>query len=66
MKSNRHSKKNFKYSDIEKNDIGSQFVKGLRKDRSSKRRLSIYDEFEDENFDDPAFNSEDDDLHEED
>ena len=65
MKSNKHSKKNFKYSDIEKNDIGSQFVKGTKKDRSSKRRLSIYDEFEDENLDDQTFNSEGDDFEDE-
>ncbi|MEN6454988.1 MAG: hypothetical protein ABFD10_12075 [Prolixibacteraceae bacterium] len=61
MKSNKHSKKNIKYSDIEKSDIGSQFVKGAKKDRSAKRRLSIYDEFEDENFDELTFNSESDD-----
>ncbi|MDD4190757.1 MAG: hypothetical protein PHI28_05485 [Mangrovibacterium sp.] len=65
MKSNKHSKKNFKYSDIEKNDIGS-VIKGAKKDRSSKRRLSIYDDFEDENIDDLTFNAEVDDFDEED
>ncbi|MEL7586293.1 MAG: hypothetical protein AAGU19_06225 [Prolixibacteraceae bacterium] len=64
MKSNKNSKKNFNYSDIEKNDIGS-LVKGQRKDRSTKRRLSIYDEFEDENLDELTFNSEPDDLYDE-
>lgn len=65
MKSNKNSKKNFKYSDIEKSDIGSQLVKGPRKDRSAKRRLSIYDEFEDENPDEMTFSSEPDDLYDE-
>jgi hypothetical protein len=65
MKANKHSKKNFKYSDIEKSDIGSQFIKGTKKDRSAKRRLSIYDEFEDENFDELTFNSEADDSFDE-
>ena len=51
MKSNKSSKKNFKYSDIEKSDIDSQTTKGVRKDKSTKRRLSIYDEFEDESYD---------------
>lgn len=65
MKSNKHSKKNFKYSDIEKNDIGSQFVKGIRKDRSAKRRLSIYDEFEDENPEEITFSADADDSYDE-
>ncbi|MGV8139183.1 MAG: hypothetical protein AB2L20_28650 [Mangrovibacterium sp.] len=65
MKSNKHSKKNFKYSDFEKSDIGSQSIKGVRKDKSAKRRLSIYDEFEDENYDELTFNSEADDLYDE-
>ena len=51
MKSNKHSKKNFKYSDIEKSDIDSQTAKSVRKDKGTKRKLSIYDEFEDESFD---------------
>ncbi|MCW0482120.1 hypothetical protein [Gaoshiqia sediminis] len=50
MKSNKNSKKNFKHSDIEKNDIGSQFGKA-KKDKSTKKRLSIYDEFDDEPLD---------------
>jgi len=65
MKSNKHSKKNFKYSDIEKSDIGSQLIKGAKKDRSAKRRLSIYDEFEDENLDELTFSSETDDTFDE-
>jgi len=65
MKSNKHSKKNIKYSDIEKSDIGSQSVKGIKKDRSAKRRLSIYDEFEDESFDDLTLNQEADDSFDE-
>jgi hypothetical protein len=65
MKSNKHSKKNFKYSDIEKNDIGSQFVKGIKKDRSAKRRLSIYDEFEDENPEEITFSADGDDSYDE-
>jgi len=64
MKSNKHSKKNLKHSDIEKNDIASQFGKGTKKDRSTKRRLSIYDEFDEETFDDLDFNSDADDSDE--
>jgi len=52
MKSNRHSKKNYKHSDIEKSDIESQNTKNIKKDKSSKRRLSIYDEYDDEPLDD--------------
>lgn len=48
MKSNKHSNKNLKHSDIEKSDSGSQHAKGVKKDRSAKKRLSIYDEFDDE------------------
>ncbi|MGD9928767.1 MAG: hypothetical protein AB7U05_02005 [Mangrovibacterium sp.] len=51
MKSNKNSKKNFKHSDIEKNDIGSQFGKAAKRDKSTKKRLSIYDEFDDEPLD---------------
>ncbi len=65
MKSNKHSKKNFKYSDIEKNDIGGQFVKGIKKDRSAKRRLSIYDEFEDEGPEEITFSADADDTYDE-
>ncbi|MGQ8335388.1 hypothetical protein ACUNWD_02485 [Sunxiuqinia sp. A32] len=52
MKSKKDSKKVFKRSDIEKNDIDSQKAKSVKKDKGSKRRLSIYDDFEDESFDD--------------
>ncbi len=65
MKANKNSKKNFKYSDIEKNDIGNNFIKGPRKDRSAKRRLSIYDEFEDDDFDELTFNADADDSYDE-
>ncbi len=65
MKSNKHSKKDFKHSDIEKNDIGSQLGKGVKKDKSAKRRLSIYDEFDEESFDDLDFKSEDEDSFDE-
>ncbi len=62
MKSNKPSKKNSKHSDIEKNDIGSQFGKGTKKDKSAKKRLSIYDEFdEDEESFDTDFDYESDD-----
>ncbi len=51
MKSNKNSNKNFKRSDFEKNDMDAQFGKGSKKDRGTKRRLSIYDEFDEEEFD---------------
>lgn len=51
MKSNKHSNKDQKHSDIEKKDLGSQFGKGIKKDKSGKKRLSIYDEFDEEDFD---------------
>lgn len=65
MKSNKHSKRNFKYPDIEKSSFGSQSGKSIRKDRSSKRRLSIYDEFEDDSFDELKFSKDEDDLYDE-
>lgn len=55
MKSNKHSNKNLKHSAIEKNDSGSQHAKGAKKDRSAKKRLSIYDEFDEEEFDVTTF-----------
>ncbi len=67
MKSNKASNKNFKHSDIEKNDLGSQIGKAVRKDKSSKKRLSIYDEFDDELTDDMDYQlSADDSFDEED
>ena len=44
-----YSKKNFKDSKFESNDSESG-SKRARKDKSSKRRLSIYDSFEEENL----------------
>ncbi len=44
----KSSKKNFKHSDFEKNDSQSIQGKSVKKDRGSKRKLSIYDEFDDE------------------
>ncbi len=58
MKTNNNSKKNYKHSDIEKNDASSQLGKGVKKDKSSKKRLSIYDEFDDGPLDELTFNSE--------
>lgn len=63
MKSKKPSKKNFKNSDFEKNDFADQFGKGVKKDKSSKRRLSIYDEFDEEDFDDLTNDSETDYLY---
>lgn len=51
MKSNKNSKTNFKHSDFERNDMDAQSGKGSKKDRSTKRRLSIYDEFDEEDLD---------------
>lgn len=49
MKSNMYSKKNFKNSKFESNDFEGG-PKRIKKDKSSKRRLSIYDSFEEEDF----------------
>ena len=54
MKSKKNSKKKFGNSDIERNDFESHSAKALRKDKSSKNRLSIYDSFDDE-FNDSHF-----------
>lgn len=51
MKSNKHSNKNLTRSDLERNDSRGLHAKGITKDRSAKKRLSIYDEFDEEEFD---------------
>lgn len=67
MKSGKNSKKNLKPSDVEKNDSGSQYGKGVKKDRSGKKRLSIYDEFDEDEMDMMNYKrDDDDDLDEED
>ncbi|WP_372772491.1 hypothetical protein [Mangrovibacterium sp.] len=66
MKSNKHSKVSFKHSDIEKNDIGSQFGKGAKKDKTAKKRLSIYDEFEEDDLDLMKYKSKDEELFDDD
>ena len=48
MKSNNDSKKKQKHSDFEDTSFGSKSPKSVKKDRGSKRRMSIYDEFDDE------------------
>lgn len=65
MKSNKNSKKNIKTSDIERNDIGSQHGKGLKKDKTGKKRLSIYDEFDEEDLDMMNYRRDDDDFEDE-
>ena len=45
------AKKNFKKSNFEKNDENAQKGKSSKKDRSSKRRLSIYDDFDEDSMD---------------
>ncbi len=66
MKSNNKSKRNFKNSDFEKTDFAEHASKRVKKDKSSKKRLSIYDEFDDENLDDLNYHSEADNLFEDD
>lgn len=48
MKSKNSSKKKQKHTDFEDTDFRSKSPKSVKKDRGSKRRLSIYDEFDDE------------------
>lgn len=59
MKSNKDSKKKTKYADFENTDFGSKSHKRAKKERGSKRRLSSYDEFDD-NLEFNDFNQEDD------
>lgn len=67
MKSDKNSKKNFKHSDIEKNDLGGHAGKSVKKDKSGKKRLSIYDEFDEEDLDLMNYKrEEEDDLYDED
>jgi hypothetical protein len=47
MKSNKVSKKKQTHVEVENTDFGSKAIKGVKKDRGTKRRLSIYDEFDD-------------------
>ncbi|MGQ7869924.1 hypothetical protein [Sunxiuqinia sp. sy24] len=59
MKSKKSSTKQQKHYDFEDIDSGSKSPKSVKKERGSKRRLSIYDEFDDElDFND--LNSDDD------
>jgi len=60
MKSGKNSNKNVKSSAIEKNDFGSQSGKSVKKDKSGKKRLSIYDEFDDEDLDMMNYSQDDD------
>jgi len=65
MKTNKDLKITKKGIDPFKND--SESVKNVKahKDKSSKRRLSIYDDFADENLDDLEYNFSDDQIDEE-
>ncbi|WP_339734771.1 hypothetical protein [uncultured Sunxiuqinia sp.] len=59
MKSKSSSAKKQNHADFEDLDSRSKSPKSVKKERGSKRRLSIYDEFDDEiDFND--FNSDDD------
>jgi|GEM_PF-953017 len=61
MKTNKNSGKYSKGSKGQRFDDDFPAGKGIKKDKSDKRRLSIYDDFDDEtqNFDDLDFNSAD-------
>lgn len=54
----KENKKNYKEVDYFERKAKKNFSK---KDKSSKRRLSIYDEFEDEDFDNLSFDYDEDD-----
>ena len=47
MKSNKVSSKKQMHSDFENTDFGSKSQKSVKKDRGTKRPLSIYDDFDD-------------------
>jgi hypothetical protein len=47
----KSSKKNFKHSDFETNDSQNLRKKSVKKDKGTKRKLSIYDEFDEESMD---------------
>jgi hypothetical protein len=65
MKANKNLKITKKVVDPLKTDSDSIKSVKIHKDKSSKRRLSIYDEFEDENLDELDFKSSDDQLEDE-
>lgn len=65
MKTNKNLKITKKGTDPLKTDGDAIKSAKLHKDKSTKRRLSIYDEFEDENLNDLNFNYSDDQFDEE-
>lgn len=65
MKTNKNLKITKKGIDPLKADSDSIKSAKLLKDKSSKRRLSIYDDFEDENLDEPDYKFSDDQFDEE-
>ncbi len=48
MKSKKSSRKIQKHTDFEDTEFRGKSPKSVKKDRGSKRRLTIYDEFDDE------------------
>jgi hypothetical protein len=65
MKTNKNLKITKKGIDPLKADGDSIKNAKIHKDKSSKRRLSIYDDFSDENLNEPDFNYADDQFDEE-
>ncbi len=65
MKTNKNLKITKKGNDPLKADSDSIKIAKVHKDKSSKRRLSIYDDFANENSDDLDFNYRDDQFDEE-
>ena len=51
MKQKKSSKKNSKHSDFDSTDSMNLKSRSVKKDKSSKRKLSIYDDFDDEPLD---------------
>ncbi len=54
MKSKNNPKKNSAI-DVDKFNRKSMKGKSVKKQKSSKRRLSIYDDFDSDNFDSPGY-----------
>ena len=59
MKTKKNSKQDLQHPDFEKNDHANLKRRVTKKDRTTKRKLSIYDEFEEESsemdFDNPFY-----------
>ncbi len=66
MKSNKNAKKDIKRSGFEKNSFDGHKSKAAPKDKSDKKRLSIYDEFDEDEQELLKYKKKKDDFYDED